>query len=389
MMHMVPSCPSVSSATSSLLVSSSPASDSSSASSSSFDFDLDLLDSEIPGLELPLPESNSSSSNNNSGNFCSLSSPAYEGQQQQPLLYQSPQHQVPSPTNALSPIEATDGATIPHSPTMFSPADPSAAQKTAQMKQTAEAAQVAGGQTAASPSPASIHHHPHHHHHQQQQRAVVCASASVGGRYVPLASPVSLPPASPYSPPNSRGPQRLSSTDSARTCSSTTSTSSSTSSASAATAVNLQESLAEFQELQNRIKQERDATTTIQSPPPPPYPGSPKTTTKATVNIKIEPVDHQSPSSSFIQSPPSYSASACSSRQRSEEEVEAEEQAAASTSTVKMEPVFNLAMEHVKKDILAACKIMGISPSEYLKETLEHKGMRFLTVLIGKNCATF
>ena len=69
--------------------------------------------------------------------------------------------------------------------------------------------------------------------------------------------------------------------------------------------------------------------------------------------------------------------------------MEAEEQAAASTSTVKMEPVFNLAMEHVKKDILAACKIMGISPSEYLKETLEHKGMRFLTVLIGKNCATF
>ncbi len=331
MMHMVPSYPAAPSSTSSslFLPSASPASDSSSASSSSFDFDLDLLDYEVPGgLELPFPADSS---------IAASAAVAGGGHQQ-----------VPSPTNALSPIEAGEGVAIPHSPTMFSPADPSAA------AQKAAGAAAAGGKQSEQ-------------QHATTTASVAAASASVGGRYAPLASPVSLPPASPYSPIScqQRGHphRRLSSTDSARTCSSTTSSSSSSTSTSASAAT-LQESLAEFQELQNRIKQERDAS--IHSPPP--YPGSPKssvattTTTRATMQIKIEPLESTSASSSssfgLPPPPPAYSSK---SRQEPAEEEGGQE----ADVTDKMEPVMAMDMEHIKKDIAAACKIMGISPSEY------------------------
>ena len=66
--------------------------------------------------------------------------------------------------------------------------------------------------------------------------------------YVPSASPVSLPPSSPYSPACRPGGHRYSSTDSAITA---------TSSSSSSTSLNLKENLEEFAELQRRIQQEQ------------------------------------------------------------------------------------------------------------------------------------
>ncbi len=197
-----------------------------------------------------------------------------------------------------------------------------------------------------SPPPHSDLGPPAHYAH-----AMPSATVTVGGRYAPIPSPASLPPESPYSPQScSRSQTRMNSTDSARTCSSSASTTS-----SASTSVNLQESLAEFQELQNKIKQERDAVN-IASPPP--YPGSPKagssttTTTKATMQIKIEPVE-----SSSFGLPPPPPAYPTRERESSEE--------GGSNVNIKMEPVLSLAFEQVKKDIDDACKMMGISPSKY------------------------
>lgn len=192
--------------------------------SSNFDFDLDLLpaDGEVPDLGL-LPEF--ANLGNTSGSF------SLEEYQQNCGSFQHLDYQVPSPTHTLSPLE-----TLVHSPTMFSPYD----------------------NTQKSPgSKPNTKPHPH---------------GDPGQRYVQMPSPMSLPPASPYSP--ATRPNRLSSTDSCMTSSSTASI--------------MQDSLAEFQELRNKIKQERQDG--YAHPPPPPY----NIATRGTLNIKIEPCDHVS-----------------------------------------------------------------------------------------------
>ncbi|XP_059079826.1 DNA-binding protein D-ETS-4-like isoform X3 [Tigriopus californicus] len=189
--------------------------------SSNFDFDLDLLpaDGEVPDLGL-LPEF--ANLGNTSGSL------SLEEYQQNCGSFQHLDYQVPSPTHTLSPLE-----TLVHSPTMFSPYD--------------NTQKSPGAKPTTKP-------HPH---------------GDPGQRCVQMPSPMSLPPASPYSP--ATRPNRLSSTDSCMTSSSTASI--------------MQDSLVEFQELRNKIKQERQDG--YPHPPPPPY----NIATRGTLNIKIEPCD--------------------------------------------------------------------------------------------------
>jgi len=158
----------------------------------------------------------------------------------------------------------------------------------------------------------------------------------------------------------------------------------------------LQESLAEFHKLQSIYNKpehrhsQQSTSTAAQSPPPPPppYPGSPAQT-KATVQIKIEPLDHQQ---GTLSAGPSFQAStgyALPSQQQqqqqphplqqqqssSEEESRSrrssgEEQAAAAPDDVqsKITPFLSLAMEQVKSEIASACATLGINPGEYLPE---------------------
>ena len=213
-------------------------------------------------------------------------------------------------------------------------------------------------------------------------------SSFPGPRYTAIASPVSsLPPNSPYSPAagcRAGGPSnRLSSTDSTKTFSSSGSTSGNY----------LADSLAEFQELQAKIKFEQDAQSQ-QQPPPPAYPQlQQQQETKATIQVKIEPMDllsgsfsghnselkrvsmdsNSSGGSNFgfdavagLQSslppPPAYSEGVRQLRGHlhHQEDLEDPQQQQHSNVQVKMEPVLSLAMAQVKNDISNACRQLGI-----------------------------
>ena len=241
---------------------------------SSFEFDLDLLpataangaaDCQVPTLELPIPDCSiggggGGGGHNNSGYFCDKST-----------------YFVPSPTNTLSPLEASA-----HSPTMFSPG---------------------GGGSGGDGSGGNNR-----------------GRKSAGGNryYAPISSPVSLPPNSP-----SITSRRLSSTDSVKTSSSGASSSTATSSSL------LQDSLAEFAELQHKVKLEHQHQEEVQvkTEPMDQYPGTSNPGTSATSRAP----------------PPPYPVSG-------DEDV-----------SVKMEPVLSLAVEQVRREIEAACRTLKIS----------------------------
>ncbi len=247
----------------------------------------------------------------------------------------SSSQQVPSPAATLSPLDV-------HSPTMFSPA---AAATTDQKK--------------ATSTSSSTHQH-------GSLRSVI----------------------SPYSPPEATAlatSRRLPSKDSARTTSS-----------AAPSTFSLQEALAEFQNVKNKVKLEQESL----SSPPPPYSSAAAAAAaslaaEATVQIKIEPVESpassQSPSEvasvsypesgptnfslDVLKPPPAYAAAAAAAAtmqskppQPPAQDELSEEQAEA--VTVKMEPVISLVMEQAKRDISSACSTLNISSSKCTIEVL-------------------
>jgi hypothetical protein len=143
---------------------------------------------------------------------------------------------------------------------------------------------------------------------------------------------------SPYSPAPDSSSRRLS-----------TSTDSSLAIPTSSSGFSLLESLAEFSELQNRIKQEKDSmmASMTASSSPPPYPA-----------VKIEPGMHQFP----LHAPPPYSYSGGCVIKTEAEDVE---DAAAATKEaalrVKMETVRSLAMQQVRGDIASTCEALDIS----------------------------
>ena len=336
----------------------------------SFEFDLDLLPSsgcceeeEDPSrLEFPLPDLDAAQSS---------TSPPPPPQQQEvpspPPAYASPCQQVPSPSNSLSPLA--------HSPTMFSPVDPpSASQKS-----------PGGGNVPACQATASGF-------------TTSLGGGGVGPRYAAIASPLPLvPPSSPYSPacraggPNNR---RLSSTESTKTFSSAGSSS------GGGGGGTLADTLAEFQELQSKIKFEQQQQQQDQAalPLPPPY-----QETKATIQVKIEPMDLLSQGgyshhtakrvsmdsnsstasgdfggfdlASLPPPPPAYSTSTAAERVargmhhlQSSQGSSCEEELDMQTPQVKMEPsVISLAMEQAKNDIDDACRQLGIAAGKEQK----------------------
>ena len=315
----------------------------------SFDFDLDLLPTsgnEVPCLEFPLPDLDNSSQVPSVGS-------AY-----------SPCQQVPSPSNSLSPLA--------HSPTMFSPMDPSANQKSP------------GGPIRPSGGSGSF---------------------SGGPRYgaAMAASPLSSAQ-SPQSPAcRAGGPgNRLSSTDSTKTFSSSGSTSGNY----------LADSLAEFQELQAKIKFEQDSLSP-QQPISSSNSSSFQRETQATLQVKIEPMEflggghgagpvsggysshpnladlkrvsmdsNSSGGSNFgmdlasLPPPPAYSEGV---RQQQQQQQQQQRQPSCDEAPqptesqeddddnvqVKMEPVLSLAMAQVKNDIDNACRQLGINAGNY------------------------
>ena len=277
------------------------------SASSNFDFDLDLLPVDcqgVPSLDLPLFHEYGLA------NACAAAATANAKPAQHAPL--SREYQVPSPTNILSPIEVGQA----HSPTMFG--------------------HFEGQKSPGSAKDAAQQHHGH-------------------GRYGALPSPggASLPPNSPYSP--AMRPNRMSSTDSCMTSASTTSTVST----SGPGGFLLQDSLAEFQELQARIKMEQ---VDVMSPPPA-YATAVSATNNANANassasgsnmatVKIEPLDQSVPEQEANKS------FAMGFEVKTERQEENEGSKGDSD-------VISMAMESVRKDIEATCKLLNISYGEY------------------------
>lgn len=294
-------------------------------SSSNFDFDLGLLTGDSAANAFDFE------SDKSLGLFDSLASPAHSSCSlnsfasgnsfgDQQLLQQ--QQQVPSPTSVLHDIHASP-------PTMFSPMSDQ------QQKKHSYAPGLVNSPAAAS------------------------STSSAAG----------CPP-SPYSPVcrAQTGGQRLSSTDSY---------------ASGGGNFSLQESLAEFNELQNKIKLENDLGS---PPPPPPYnmaatsatsaagPCSPVENMEATVQIKIEPVD----ANSALPELRRYGAfdlnvsTGCFNKPDNPPPAYPSTSSSTSAAAIKTEDatedegdVLSLAMEQVRSDIKAACQTLNISHSEY------------------------
>lgn len=204
--------------------------------------------------------------------------------------------------------------------------------------------------------------------------------AAPATRYAPVASPQS-----PYSPAACRpSGSRISSTDSAKTCASTSSSCSST----------LQDSLAEFVELQRQVKYEpgQQQQQQLQQFAP--------AETKATIQVKIEPVElgamsppsllprrasvasstssslAAAPATPFLNfdapalpPPPAYSDAARPAANEPVAEQQQQQQQPSDDDDVrgKMEPVLSLAIEQVKSDIFKTSVQLGISQGTYEK----------------------
>ena len=157
---------------------------------------------------------------------------------------------------------------------------------------------------------------------------------------------------SPYTPPAAAAAaavsRRLSSTDSVRTGASTP---------LAASSFSLLESLAEFNELQSRIRQEQEGGASSASAlgSPPPYP------------VKTEPEQQQQAFGQQLPPPPPYTYSGgCVIKTEAAEEPEVPapstcSAAASAVMRVKMEPVLSLVMEQARKDIDSTCRALNIS----------------------------